>query len=167
MLAPECLPLIGGSAPVAAYLEMQAVRFIREDEAMDSMTAEDYRSVQDAEQALVDRGWRPATMNERVDGWGKLVEVVEDGYTMTVDDYTNDLDTRRWLDLAVPMLSDRVRGSLRGRLAPLDERFLAATVEPTGILPGCDGSWWCRLPRVLVGELREDALRMGLTPTDH
>ncbi|MCW2749782.1 MAG: hypothetical protein JWR83_892, partial [Aeromicrobium sp.] len=72
---------------------------------MENMTAADYRSLQDAEQALVDHGWRPGTMNSRVGGWGDLVDVIEDGYTKTIDDYTNDLDTRRWLDLLGPLLT--------------------------------------------------------------
>jgi len=130
------------------------------------MTAEDYDSVQRAQQALVDRGWRQGTLNEHVDGWASLVGVVEAGYTMTVDDYTNDLAVRQWLELAEPMLTERVRDSLQSRLAPLDERFRRATVVPSRPLPGCVAGWWCRLPRTLVKELREDAIRMELIPSE-
>jgi hypothetical protein len=91
---------------------------------MSEMTAEDYDSVESAERALVGQGWRPGTLNEHVEGWASLVGIVEDGYTMTVYDYTNDLAVRHWLQLAQPMVSERVRDSLRSRLAPLDERFL-------------------------------------------
>lgn len=133
---------------------------------MQEMTAEDYDSVQRAEGALVDRGWRAGTLNEHVDGWASLVGIIEDGYTMTVYDYTNDLSVRHWLELAEFMLSERVRASLRSRLASLDERLLRATVVPARPLPGGGAAWWCRLPRTLVGELREDAIRMDLVPAE-
>jgi hypothetical protein len=105
-------------------------------------------------------------LNEQVDAWASLVESVEDGYTMTVDDYTNDLSVREWLEIAEPMLTERVLESLRSRLAPLDERFRRATVVPARGLPGCGAGWWCRLPQTLVKELREDAIRMDLIPAD-
>jgi hypothetical protein len=50
-----------------------------------------------------------------------------------------------------------------GRLAPLDVRFAAATEDVSRQLPGGgDDRWATRLPRVLVGELAEDADRMSL-----
>jgi len=133
---------------------------------MSEMTAEDYASVERAQQTLEDRGWRPGTLNEHVDGWATLVGIVEVGYSMTVDDYTNDLAVREWLELVEPMLTERVGESLRSRLAPLDQRFRRATVVPAGRLPGCARGWWCRLPRTLVDELREDAIRMNLIPPE-
>jgi len=133
---------------------------------MTEMTAEDYVSVERAQQAMEERGWRPGTLNEYVDGWASLAEEVEVGYSMTVDDYTNDLAVREWLDRVLPMLAERVRASLLSRLAPLDERFRRSTVTPAGPLPGCGTSTWCRLPRTLVDELREDAIRLNLIPSE-
>ena len=135
-------------------------------DGMTEMTAEDYDSVERAQQALEERGWRPSTLNEHVDDWASLVEEVEVGYSMTVYDYTNDLAVREWLDQVLPMLTERVRASLLSRLAPLDERFLRSTVTPAGPLPGCGTGTWCRLPRTLVDELREDATRMDLIPSE-
>ena len=63
-------------------------------DGMTEMTAEDYDSVERAQQALEERGWRPSTLNEHVDDWASLVEEVEVGYSMTVYDYTNDLAVR-------------------------------------------------------------------------
>jgi hypothetical protein len=133
---------------------------------MTEMTGEDYASVESAQQSMKERGWRPGTLNEHVDGWASLVGEVEVGYSMTVDDYTNDLAVREWLDQVLPMLTERVRDSLLTRLAPLDERFDRATVTPAGPLPGCGTGRWCRLPRTLVDELREDAIRMNLIPPE-
>ncbi len=64
------------------------------DEQLDKT---DYDSVYAAMSELEQRGWRKATLNERVAAWEALV--VEQGYDMTVDDYTNDLAAREWLEL--------------------------------------------------------------------
>lgn len=85
---------------------------------------------------------------------------------MTVDDYTNDLAVRELLEMARPLLTSRVRDSLDERLAPLDARFRAATVAVARRMPGAGDAWFYRLPRVLVGELAEDATRMSLTSAD-
>ena len=112
---------------------------------------------------MTERGWREATLNQMLDQWAAVVDGVVRGYSMTVDDYTNDLAVREWLDEVRPMLTDRVRLSLDERLGALDETFLAATQEPVRRLPGAGPQWWYRLPKVLVGELGEDAERMHLT----
>jgi hypothetical protein len=126
----------------------------------------DYDSVYDAMAALEAKGWRKATLNERVADWEALVSAVEAGYGMTVDDYTNDLAVREWLILALPMLTPRLQSSLTERLEPLDERFRRATVIAARRMPGAGHAWHYRLPRVLTGELAEDAERMGLRPVD-
>jgi hypothetical protein len=125
---------------------------------------EDYASAYRAMAYLEAAGWRKATLNERVAAWEAFVSEVEQGYGMTVDDYTNDLAVREWLTLALPMLTPRLQSSLVKRLEPLDERFMRATVTLARRLPGAGASWHYRLPRVLTGELAEDAERMGLRP---
>lgn len=132
------------------------------DEQLDKA---DYDSVYAAMSELEQRGWRKATVNERVAAWEALVDAVEQGYDMTVDDYTNDLAVREWLDLLRPLVTARVQASLDVRLAPLDARFRSATV-PAAKMPGAGDGWFYRLPRVLVGELAEDAVRMGLLPVN-
>ena len=137
---------------------------MRENERVTEMTAEDYDSVERAQQVMQER-WRPASLNAQVDAWACLVQEIEDGYSMTVDDYTNDLSVREWLDQVRPMLTEHVRNSLSSRLAPLDERFDEATAIPSRPLPGCGTGRWCRVPRRLIGELREDALKMNFAPS--
>lgn len=124
---------------------------------------DDLASVHRAMATLEKLGWRRATLNERVAAWASLVDEVEEGYAMTIDDYTNDLAAREWLALALPMLVPRLQASLIERLEPRDERFRRATVTPAKHMPGAGGGWYYRLPRVLVGELAEDVERMGLT----
>ena len=129
------------------------------DEQLDKA---DYDSVQVAVAALERRGWRKATLNERVAAWEALVEEVEQGYDMTVDDYTNDLAVRAWLEQARPLVTARVQSSLDARLPPLDARFRSATVPAARKMPGAGDGWFYRLPRVLLGELAEDAAGMNL-----
>ena len=131
------------------------------DEQLDKA---DYDSVYAAVSELEQRGWRKATLNERVAAWEALVDQVEQGYDMTVDDYTNDLAAREWLDRARPLVTPRVQASLDAQLAPLDARFRTATVQAAKKMPGAGDGWFYRLPRVLVGELAEDAARMNLAP---
>ena len=46
----------------------------------------------DAGRVLHEPGWRkPYTLNEQVEAWRHIVESAEDGYTLTIDDFTNDL----------------------------------------------------------------------------
>jgi hypothetical protein len=123
----------------------------------------DYESVLEAGRILHERGWKKVcTLNEQVDTWRHLVESVEDGYTLTIDDYTNDLYVRGWLDQARSLVTRPVALSLGDRLAALDERFMDATTVPRRHMPGAGPEWWYRLPKVLLGELGEDVERLRL-----
>lgn len=63
--------------------------------------------------------------------WRGLIREVEEGYDQLVDEYMNDLSCRDWLELAWPMLTERVRTARLPELEALDARFLAATFEDT------------------------------------
>lgn len=129
-------------------------------------TKEDYASIDLAARELRRRGWRiDFSPNAVVSQWASLVQEVEEGYEMTIDDYTNDLSVRRTAHEARQYLTPLILEALDERLKPLDDRFRAATYE-AGKLPGSgQAHWWeTRLPRVLVGELAEDVDRMGLRP---
>jgi hypothetical protein len=124
---------------------------------------EDYESVIYAGRTLHERGWIKAyTLNEQVDAWKHVVESVEDGYRLTIDDYTNDLAVRGWLDEARLLVTRRVSLSLDVRLTALDARFMDATTVSRRHLPGAGPEWWYRVPKVLVGEMRDDVERLRL-----
>jgi hypothetical protein len=127
-------------------------------------STDDYHSVLEAGRRLHEAGWREVySVNGQIDRWRQLVDQVEQGaYTMTIDDYTNDLAVREWLERARPMLTQAVRQRVDSELDPLDETFRGATFQPIGRLPGCPDRWWCRLPVRLAGELAEDAPRLNL-----
>lgn len=133
----------------------------------DVPTAEDYASIDRASVELVRRGWREKlSVHEVIDQWGDLVTIVEEGYGLSIDEFTNDVSLRRWAAEASPLLTPLVRDAMNARLTPLDDRFRAATFEVHRALPGAEtGYWWDqRLPVRLVGELAEDVRRMGLGP---
>ena len=136
--------------------------------ADNALTADDYASIERASEELLGRGWqRQLSINEVVGEWESLVRSVEQGYGMTIDDFTNDVSIRRWPEEASPLLTPRVRQSMEERLGPLDARFRGATFQAPRRLPGAGADFWweTRLPRRLVGELAEDVERMDLGPT--
>jgi DNA-binding transcriptional regulator YbjK len=97
------------------------------------------------------------------DAWRAVVEAIESGYRLTVDDLTNDLSVRDWAKEARPLLTAAVQAWMDESLAPLDERFERVTRRAGRRLPGATSAWWGeRVPRNLVGELAEDVERMEL-----
>ncbi|HET9656281.1 MAG TPA: hypothetical protein VFP72_13070 [Kineosporiaceae bacterium] len=108
-------------------------------------------------------------MNEATTAWRQLVDQVEGGYGWCVDEYTNDLTARDWLDEAWPVLTSRVRAAREPELAAIDARFRAATTDDDGELLAHffrvgrrSGWWWRRRPLHLVGQFAEDARRAGV-----
>lgn len=125
--------------------------------------SDDYESVDRASDELTRRGWRRLSLNEALDGWESFVGVVEAGYSLTIDDYTNDLSIRAWPENARESLTPLIATSMDERLRETDARFRAATDELHRQLPGAPDRWWGRrLPKLLVGELFEDVTRLRL-----
>ena len=130
----------------------------------DTPTADDYASIDRAADELQRRGWRYRfSLNETIEGWSSFVDLVETGYSMTIDDYANDLSIRQSLEEARPFLTPRVAESMDARTAAVDDRFRNATDPTFRPLPGAGAGWWSsRLPKVLIDDLAEDAARMNL-----
>lgn len=55
------------------------------------MAAEDYDSIRSAQQNLEDRACDRARCTTKMMAGRRLVGIIEGGYSMTVDDYTNDI----------------------------------------------------------------------------
>lgn len=95
--------------------------------------------------------------------WSCLVDEIVEGYVLTIYDYTNDLTTRQLLQ----DIGDSLQGALAERfgaaIGTIDERFLAATEPALSPLYKQSASmfWIQRVPRVRVGELRDDLLTFG------
>lgn len=131
-------------------------------------TADDYESIERAADELQRRGWaKRYSLNEAIDEWSSFVDMVEIGYTMTIDNYTNDVSVRQWLDEARPFLTPGIVRSMDARMGGIDVRFLAATEPISRHLSDSLTGWWGhRVPEVLVDGLAEDVTRLHLRDRD-
>lgn len=67
-----------------------------------------------------------------VENWEKIVRQVEEGYSLTLDDYLNDLDARQLIAEALIVASDQQRAAINTRLSRADEKMRRLT-EPTKV----------------------------------
>ena len=95
------------------------------------------------------------TLPMQVERWAQVVEEVERGYSLTFDDYLNDVDLRQLIARSLRAVPPAVRdqlADLRESLQALDARFLAATVQTNHCVWGDsiaedegwsrDSEWW-------------------------
>lgn len=107
---------------------------------------------------------RGASLNQLLGQWSELVRAVERGYDDSIYEYTNDLSVRDRLQDLIAASSSTLADKLRGELAPIDERFTAATeaaARPLSAAPGDLAPWWRRVPRRRDGEFADDLEAMG------
>jgi hypothetical protein len=107
----------------------------------------------------------PLSIDALVDAWARLVKAVEAGYRLSIYDYTHDLMHRDALAELLHGLPALLEESIRVAVQPLDERFLFATQSAdVPLAPDIEAGaarWWYRMPRLLVGELRQDLQELG------
>jgi hypothetical protein len=105
------------------------------------------------------------------DAWAWLVEAIEDGrYDHMVEEYHNDLDSRKVLHVVLAAVPDEICDRLAGWLLPLDQRFDMATVVLARPIAGSSdlnsprAAWrgYWRIPKALGPELRAALVRRGL-----
>ena len=118
--------------------------------------------------ALLPETTRHRTFPELLGRWRRVVEAVETGYRLGIYDYRNDLTIREIIARILDRINAKLRRKVENMLTPLDERFNQASyVADNAVFPGAlarnpDAWWYTRLPRKLVGELKEDSEREGL-----
>ena len=99
--------------------------------------------------------------NDFLNRWMTFVQEVENGYQLSLADYTQELELRDSIETFKGKMPDRLRMEIQDILVPYEERFRFATREthkpllPTSESPGA--FWWWRLPTVLAGELLHEA----------
>jgi hypothetical protein len=64
-----------------------------------------------------------------VEGWEKTVRQVEEGYSLTLDDYLNDMDGRQLIAEALVVASDQQRAAIAARLSLADEKMRSLTEQ--------------------------------------
>jgi hypothetical protein len=67
-----------------------------------------------------------------VESWEKTVREVEEGYSLTLDDYLNDLDARQLIADALTVTTDQQRERINEQLSQADEKMRGLT-EPTKV----------------------------------
>ncbi|MBI1764851.1 MAG: hypothetical protein HYR56_25860 [Acidobacteria bacterium] len=67
-----------------------------------------------------------------LESWETLVRTVEEGYTLGLDDYLNDLDVRQLLEDALAVAAVAERKAIVPRLQRADEQ-MQAQVQPTDV----------------------------------
>jgi hypothetical protein len=92
-------------------------------------------------------------VSRELGNWRRLGDEACD-YSMTGDDYTNDLGSRDYLELAIARLTGDVGESLSALLAEADKRFREFTIDDgDGTLgrffriDAASNWWWRRIPR--------------------
>lgn len=82
--------------------------------------------------------------------WKRFVQEVEEGYRLSIDDYTHDLSMRDLLEEIKEAVPLRLREEIDVALHSWDERFRLATQPSiTPIEEGVDADakdWWFRIP---------------------
>jgi len=87
----------------------------------------DYLRERDCGEHIIEGG-----LEGLVESWEKTVRSVEEGYSLTLDDYLNDLDARQLIAEALPVAGDDQRAEIASRLAGADQKMRSLT-EPTKV----------------------------------
>ena len=105
-------------------------------------------------------------LSHHLSQWRRFVLAVEEGYQLTIYDYTNDLSTRDLLEKMVQQASCGLLARFKEQLVEWDRRFLAATRRvKRPLIPALEGEhlgwWWYRIPKTSGRELEEDLRQLG------
>lgn len=87
-----------------------------------------------------------------VEGWEKVVQSVEAGYSLTLDDYLNDLDSRQLLGEALEVASQDETAKFEERIQLADDQMKSLTTRVNVCLWGDEvaeeegwtpkNNWW-------------------------
>lgn len=96
-----------------------------------------------------------------INEWLLRVEQFEKGYTLTIDDYTNEITVRDILEELINEVPENLKLKVVDIIIPIDEKFKEITnAVKNPLMLGLKGEnppwWWYRIPKKLVGELKED-----------
>jgi hypothetical protein len=108
---------------------------------------------------------RRVTLEYLLRRWETFVSEVQHGCSLTLHDYTLELELRESLEELKRRLPENVRDQVDAVLRTADERFKFVTRQTEIPLLPVDPPahfWWFRLPNVLHGDLLEGALAENL-----
>lgn len=109
------------------------------------------------------RAQHDLSVDRLIDKWRVFTREVQQGYRFPLNDYTNDLSVRDLLQELLECVSVEVAPKIEARLAASDNSFESSTSEIDTPLPGQRSArWWHRVPRTLIGDLRNDLSALGV-----
>ena len=120
------------------------------------------------------RRWgRHVTANHLMATWARLVDDIATGTYpdhVIIEEYANDLDSRKLLQVLVDAAPREVAEPLADWLTPLDRRFHDETLQahtpihgsPDPTSPHAASPWHWRIPKHPSGELAKDLARRRL-----
>lgn len=108
---------------------------------------------------------RRVTLEDLLQRWEAFVTEVQHGYSLTLHDYTVELELRESLEELKARLPDSLERQVDAVLRTADERFRFVTRQTETPLLPVDPPvhfWWFRLPNALHGDLLEGVLAENL-----
>lgn len=126
----------------------------------------DAEAVQAAVARLAARAKQHFSLDGLLNSWATFVGTVERGYEKSIYEYANDLSVRNLLHEVYSQVPEGAQRAIASSVEALDQRFDQATLEvDRAICPATtkqERPWCFRIPRRLVGELREDLEAEGI-----
>lgn len=110
---------------------------------------------------LIERGVREDLVHEGLPGlvhrWTRIVHEVARGYSLTLDDYLNDMDIRDIIAGALRVADQKARDAIHQSLNDADQTLLSVTIPASSVqisenlanpenLPNLDRWWYSRRP---------------------
>ena len=132
---------------------------------MRTLTSEELGSVAQVLGVRADQAQIERELETWLQRWRWFVEAVEAGYDDIDAEYFNDLSSREQLEGVCDALRPDTRKQFMTRLNPLDARFRDATRQATQPIWGttAEAGWWdWRIPKILIGELKDDFHARGI-----
>jgi hypothetical protein len=97
-------------------------------------------------------GRKKRTMEDLFFRWDRFISYIEGGYDFTIDDYTNDLCVRDFIQTLVDDVSIGLKDKFMSTVVTMDNRYVYSTDSVDNpLLPTLDGKdlgwWWFRIPK--------------------
>lgn len=98
--------------------------------------------------------------------WMSTVQGIEDGYDLSIQEYINDISSRNIIYKISGSIDKDLSAKIYEFINVWDIRFNEATTTITEPLVReadiHEQPWWFRIPKKLVGDLRDDLISEGL-----
>ena len=103
-------------------------------------------------------------LDDCIKRWKIFTQDIQNGYVFGIEDYINDMGARDFIQRKIDDSSPEEKRFIKLRISKSDETFLGSTIEIEKSLIQAKNPetyfWWKRVPKKLVGELKEDLINL-------